>query len=180
MLSYIWNKKHSFSQYNVYVAICKQLLLKMTLAKCLQSYFHVSTVVFPRIHNMISTYLQSYFHVFIIVFPGIYNRISPQHSSKYTHNLRFIHDDVIKWKRFCVTGPLCGEFTGNRRMPLTMARERSFDVFVDLRLNQRLSKQSRCRWFETASRLLWHHCNVVSIIAWYGHHKTVHNRTECL
>ena len=31
---------------------------------------------------------------------------------------------------------------------------RSFNVFFDLRLNKRLSKQSRRRWFET----LWRHC----------------------
>ena len=39
--------------------------------------------------------------------------------------------------------------------PLT----RSFDVFFDLRLNQRLMKQSRHWWFETPSRSLWRHCN---------------------
>ena len=27
------------------------------------------------------------------------------------------HDDVIKWKHFRVTGPLCGEFAGHRWMP---------------------------------------------------------------
>ena len=40
----------------------------------------------------------------------------------YTHSSGFIvlcvycgyHDDVIKWKFFCVTGHLCGEFTGPR------------------------------------------------------------------
>ena len=37
---------------------------------------------------------------------------------------------------------------------------RSFDVFLDLRLNKQLSKQSRRRWFETPSPSLWHHCNV--------------------
>ena len=36
---------------------------------------------------------------------------------------------------------------------------RSFDVFFDLRLNKRLSKQSWGWWFETPSRSLWHHCN---------------------
>ena len=36
---------------------------------------------------------------------------------------------------------------------------RSFDVSFDLRLNKRLSKQSRRRWFETPSRPLWRHCN---------------------
>ena len=35
---------------------------------------------------------------------------------------------------------------------------RSFDVFFDLRLNKLLSKLSRRRWFQTASRSLWRHC----------------------
>ena len=53
---------------------------------------------------------------------------------------------------FRVTGHLCGEFT---QSPET----RSFDVFFDLRLNKRLSKQSWGWWFETLSRPLWRHCN---------------------
>ena len=36
---------------------------------------------------------------------------------------------------------------------------RSFDVFFDLRLNKRLSKQSWGWWFETLSHPLWRHCN---------------------
>ena len=47
-----------------------------------------------------------------------------------------------------------GEFPSQR--PVT----RSFDVFFDLRLNTRLSKQSWCWWFETPSRPLWRHCNI--------------------
>ena len=35
----------------------------------------------------------------------------------------------------------------------------SFDVFFDLRLNKRLSKQSLGWWCETLSRPLWRHCN---------------------
>ena len=51
--------------------------------------------------------------------------------------------------------PVTGEFPSHR--PVT----RSFDVFFDLRLSKRLSKQSR-RWlFEMPSRSLWHHCNVL-------------------
>ena len=38
---------------------------------------------------------------------------------------------------------------------------RSFDVFFDLRLNKRLSKQSRRGWFETQSRSLWGRCNAL-------------------
>ena len=48
-----------------------------------------------------------------------------------------IHDDVIKWKLFRVTDPLCGEFTG----PRAKARDASFDIFFDLCLNKQLSKQ---------------------------------------
>ena len=37
---------------------------------------------------------------------------------------------------------------------------RSFDIFFRLCLNKRLSKQSRCWWFDTPSRSLWRHCDV--------------------
>ena len=52
---------------------------------------------------------------------------------------------------FRVTGPLCGEFTDSVT--------RSFDVFFDLRLNKRLSKQPWGWWFETPSWSLWRQCN---------------------
>ena len=40
---------------------------------------------------------------------------------------------------------------------------RSFDVFLDLRPNKRLSKQSWGWWFETPSRPLWRHSNGINI-----------------
>ena len=51
--------------------------------------------------------------------------------------------------------PVTGEF------PIQRTVTRSFDVFFDLRLNKRLSKQSWGRWFETPSRPLWRHYNVL-------------------
>ena len=51
--------------------------------------------------------------------------------------------------------PVFGEFPAQR--PVT----RSFDVFFDLRLIKQLSKQSRGWRFETLSRQLWRHCNVM-------------------
>ena len=57
---------------------------------------------------------------------------------------------------FRVTGHLCGQFTGLPQMSVT----RSFDIFFDLRLNKRLSKQSWGWWFETLSCPLWRQCNV--------------------
>ena len=60
---------------------------------------------------------------------------------------------------FRVTGPLWGEtkVTGgfSSQMPVT----RNFEIFFDLHLNKRLSKQLRRRWFETSLRSLWRHCN---------------------
>ena len=48
--------------------------------------------------------------------------------------------------------------SGHRWIPLKRPVTRSFDVFFDLRLNKRLSKQSWGWWFETPSRLLCLHC----------------------
>ena len=64
---------------------------------------------------------------------------------------------------FRVTGHLCGEFTGPRWIPAQRPVARSFDVFFDLRLNKRLSKQSYGWWFETLSHPLWCHRNVDGI-----------------
>ena len=55
---------------------------------------------------------------------------------------------------FCVTGHLCGDEFPTQR-PVTQ----SFDVFFDLRLNKRLSKQSWGWWFDTLSCPFWRHCN---------------------
>ena len=59
--------------------------------------------------------------------------------------------------------PVPGDFPIQR--PLT----RSFDVFIDLRLNKRLSKQSWSWWFETLSRPLWRHCNVLIYLLRLNH-----------
>ena len=81
-------------------------------------------------------------------------------------------------KTFSVLLPICvgnslitGEFPTQR--PLT----RSFDVFFDMRLNKRLSKQSWGWWFETSSRPIWRHCNVIilnlSKIEWFVTHSNI-------
>ena len=50
--------------------------------------------------------------------------------------------------------PVTGGFPSQR--PVT----RLFDVFFDLRLNKRLSKQYRCQWFGTPFLLSWRHWNM--------------------
>ena len=66
--------------------------------------------------------------------------------------------------------PVTGEFPAQR--PVT----RSFDVFFNLRLNKRLTKQSWGWWFETPSRPLWRHDNVSLINqlhCWQGQDGTI-------
>ena len=59
---------------------------------------------------------------------------------------------------FRVTGHLCREFTGPGEFPTQRPVTRSFDGFIDLRPNKRLSKHWWGWWFETP---LWRHCNAV-------------------
>ena len=71
------------------------------------------------------------------------------------------NDDVIKRKHFPRYWPFV---RGIHRWPVNTPTPkrpvtRRFDAFFDLRLNKRLSKKSRCRWFVTSSRSLWCHCN---------------------
>ena len=70
------------------------------------------------------------------------------------------HDDVNKWKHFPCYWPLCGNSLVTGELPAQSPVTRSFDVFLDLRLNERLSKGSWGWWFETPLCQLERHCNV--------------------
>ena len=78
-----------------------------------------------------------------------------------TFTIFWIHDDVIRWKHFPRNWPFVrGIHRGPVNSPHKWPVTQSFDVFFDLRLNKRLSKQSWGWWFETLSRPLWRHRNV--------------------
>ena len=63
----------------------------------------------------------------------------------------------------CVgNSPVSHEFPTQR--PVT----RCFNVLFDLRLNERLSKQSWGWWFETSSCPLWNHSNVLTPVHEYA------------
>ena len=76
-------------------------------------------------------------------------------------SIETLHGDVTKCKHFlrywtfvCAgNSPVAGEFPAQR--PVT----RSFDVFFHFRLNKRLSKPSRRRWFKTPSLSSSRYCN---------------------
>ena len=73
------------------------------------------------------------------------------------------HDDVIKWKHFPCYWPFV---RGIHRWPVDSVQKmpvmRSSDIFFDLRLSKRISKELRRWWFEIPLRSLWR-CDVAVI-----------------
>ena len=85
-----------------------------------------------------------------------YNTTSPESYSVYFLHTLWRHqmETFSALLVICAgNSPVTGEFPAQR--PVT----RSFDVFIDLRLNERLSKQWWGWWFETPLRPFWRHCN---------------------
>ena len=64
---------------------------------------------------------------------------------------------------FCVTGHLCGEFTGPRWIPHTKASDAELWCFLWSASNKRLSKQPSGWWFEMLPWSLWRQCNALPI-----------------
>ena len=73
--------------------------------------------------------------------------------------------------------PVTDEFPAQR--PVT----RSFDVFFDLRLNKRLSKQLGGWWYQTPSHPLWRHRNALGHkdlpSAWHRRHLDAQKSESC-
>ena len=80
----------------------------------------------------------------------------------YVHMMMSLNGNNSALLALCEgNSPITGEFTSQR--PVT----RSFDVFFYLRLNKRLRKPSRHRWFETPLCSIWRHCNdITHICVW--------------
>ena len=77
----------------------------------------------------------------------------------------WLHDDVIKWTRFLRNWPFVRGTHRSPGKPVTggfasqKTRNTGYDVFFDVRLNERMNKQWSHRWFETPGRSMWRHCN---------------------
>ena len=63
---------------------------------------------------------------------------------------------------FCVTGPLYGEFTGDRWITLTKGSDAEFDVFFDLRLTHGLVN------YRKAGDLRRHRAHYDVTVMYYG------------
>ena len=107
----------------------------------------------------VSFYISTDIHPFMHVYTTVWY-------AQFQRTLRFVWwrhqmETFSALLAFCAgNSPVPGEFPAQR--PVT----RSFDVFVDLRLNKRLSKQWWGWWFETSSCSLWRHCNGRFIDRW--------------
>ena len=74
------------------------------------------------------------------------------------------HDDVIKMETFsALLAILAGNSPVTGELP-AKANDTERWCFFYLRLNKRLSKQSRDWWFETPSHPLWRPCNVMLML----------------
>ena len=72
------------------------------------------------------------------------------------YNMTSLNENIFR-----VAVPLWGESNGHRWTPLTKASVAVLWCFVSPAPEQRLSKQSRRRRFETASNSLWRHSNEI-------------------
>ena len=103
------------------------------------------------------------------------------HCDQWTTAVTGIKDDTMmtssNGKSFRITGPLCGEFTGHRWIPLTKASHAElWCLFLSARLYKRLSKQSWGWWFETPSRSLWRHCNAYTSVEFRSNYSKSHRQ----
>ena len=78
----------------------------------------------------------------------------PKIAARYQHVMTSSNGNIFR-----VTGHLCGNSPIPGEFPAQRPATRSFDIFFDLRLNKRSSKQSWGWWFDTLSHPLWRHCN---------------------
>ena len=115
------------------------------ISECLNSWFR--KILHPRVPSLTP-----------VLFRKPYSGMHTFHSKTWW---RHQMETFSAFLALCAgNSPVIGEFPAQR--PVT----RTFDVFFDLRLNERLSKQSWGWCFETPSRPLWRHSNEKEISPW--------------
>ena len=124
---------------------------------CFMSIWHMF-VTGPRNSLIISLHIiitqKCQWPIYIPPFPNISGSLIHDHGNGIATWWRHQMETFSALLALCAgNSPDTGEFPAQR--PVT----RSFDVFFDLRLNKRSSKQSWGWWFETLSRPLWRHLN---------------------
>ena len=88
-----------------------------------------------------------------------------------------IHDDVIKWKHFCVTSPLWGETAGHRWIPLTKSSDAELWFFSLIYAWTNVWANNRNAGDGTTPKQL---CESIHRSGWYYPNKTKHKNTICV
>ena len=149
----IYNVIPIFTQTNRFVGSQQKSIWRIALTirlKIIQRKMPLELIY--KINNPMLWYFKSVYHTATFIF---ITKTSIVFLSLVSENMMTSSNGNI----FRVTGPLCGEFTGPGEFPTQRPVTRSFDVFFDLRLNKRLSKQPWGWWVGTPSWSLWRHCN---------------------
>ena len=116
---------------------------------------------FPIRYDLLSTYCDFY------IFPLFNSLLNTAHEVEYVSSIYTTRDTANPWWRhqtqtFSASLSLCeGNPPVTGRFPSQRPVTGNFDVFFYLRLNKRLSKQPRRRWFETPLGSLWRYCNAI-------------------
>ena len=82
------------------------------------------------------------------------SRITGHWTVSLTTRWRHQMETFSAWLTLCV-----GNSSATGELPSQRPVTRTFDIFFDLRLSKRFSKQSWRRWFETLLCSLWRQCN---------------------
>ena len=168
---YLWNKPCLNLESGIMAATCTRRQTVVCVTRKV-AWYHTSWGSHIRENRQITFFKHEFFcwnlEMFLISFGHILIVRAIMESSNNCgnwkwHLIKFLssrafercHDDVIKWKQFTALLPLCeGNPPVTDGFPSQRTVTRSFDVFFDRRMNKRLSKQSRHRWFDTPSRSL--------------------------
>ena len=118
---------------------------------CIARFCVVFQIMIKDFHNIVLNHAMVWN---VSTFKGHNLPVASVGSSFLQHMMTSSNGNILR-----VTGPLCCEFTGPGEFPTQRPVTRRFDVFFDLRLKKRLSKQPWGWWFETPSLSLWRHCN---------------------
>ena len=110
-------------------------------------YYLFSSFTFYSLALLLPPYFQWCFIVIICMCASFYMSV---HCQWWRHQMKTFSALLALCEG---NPPVTGGFPSQR--PVT----RSFDVFFHLHMDKRLNKQSRRRWFETASSSLWRHCH---------------------
>ena len=157
--AFILNTKREWQTMDIFIQInvCRCVSKSHTFEYIKMMLLRALTVLFKALFNYTISNFKAYIDLLWIFMNKCIKR-STQSKLWWDHQIETYSVLLV----LCAgNSPVTGEFPAQR--PVT----RSFDVFFDLHLNKRLSKQSWGWWFVMPSRSLWSLCNDWLLSIWH-------------